>query len=45
MSEPHVSPYVVARGDLRRMRELAGRLAEAGIASELVRPDPRARHG
>jgi hypothetical protein len=45
MAEQHVSPPVVARGDLRRMRELAGRLAAVGIASELVRPDPRERHG
>jgi hypothetical protein len=45
MSEKDALPLVVARGDLRRMRELAGHLAAAGIASELVRPDPRTRHG
>jgi hypothetical protein len=45
MAEQHVSRHVVARGELRRMRELAGRFAAAGIASELVRPDPRERHG
>jgi hypothetical protein len=44
MAEKDVSPLVVARGDLGRMRELAGCLAEA-IASELVRRDPRSRHG
>lgn len=45
MAEKDVPRFEVARGDLGRMRELAGCLAEAGIASELVRPDPRSRHG
>lgn len=45
MSGADPSFVVVAQGALGRMRELAGHLAEAGIASEVVPPGPGSRHG
>jgi len=45
MSAAESEPIVVAQGALGRMRELAGHLAEAGIASEVVPPGPGSRHG